>query len=1238
MASLAVCLGLYIVVIAAKINNETEELQQTLSIFPPIALQLGCATFRGSFEGVSLGSVCGIMVGTIPMYCFLAWYISQMWPSDFGVRKSPFFLFSPSYWNPDQVLSPSNIQSPLLDEDAAERGPNANIPIEKPNEEKIGRPSVQVKGLKKTFGDTTVVNGLTFDMYPDQITSLLGHNGAGKTTTINMLTGLLPPDASSGDAMIYGSSVLENMDNIRNFLGVCPQHDVLFENLTVEEHILFFSQLKGYTLQQAQEEVDEMVPKFHLEQRMHHFSHELSGGQRRKLSVAVAVSGGSKFIVLDEPTAGMDPLARRELWDLLASLRHGRTMLLTTHYMDEADVLGDRIGIMSLGQLQCMGSSQFLKTTFGAGYKLILVPQNSPFSVDDLHEVTNFVKSGIAGSSYDVEDSNDSQAVFLLPFEAVSEFGPFFTLLESKQKELGIQQFGVQITSLEDVFLNVGADHTVTPHEEDENGPTDAVIGGIGEDRKYESNFASQVIGICKRKLSYCKHDVVTIPLIFFPLAAIITAAVLSSTEVISESDDTNAIITVTIYVAAFLAVPGSFAEFVVKEKVDKLRNVLVVMGCKFEAYWLGTFLADYFLLSLTTAVMFLTWFTGGMSPFYESYYGLSFLFVLLFNAYLIAFSYLSTVMFQTPKSCIIFMPLLILFLLILPNITITLLILILDNGLGLVSFSSDAIIGALLYGSMILSPHGAMVSGMLAIVAPDLDDNVSGYPNVATTMSCMLIQTVLYLFIVLKLDQRTTGEVERVDIDEKTLDLRNLDEDVIAERSATMSSVAKDSPLRIERLRKVFPPKRQGQGAVVATQDVCFHVAEGEIFGLLGANGAGKTTTLSMLTRHYIPSAGDGHISNYSILKEFQQGATNLGVVTQNNSLWELLTVRDHLKLFARLRGVPEDIVYTVVDRTIDQLELTPHKYKLAGRLSGGMKRKLCVAIALIGDPAVVLLDEPSAGLDPVSRRNLWNVILKTMSHRAVVLTTHSMEEAEALCKRIGIMVQGQLRALGTKQHLKNKFGSGYELAIKIRAECYDHDAFVSLDYFVNNLFPSKEFISDNGGLVTYTIAQQDMKMGKAFSAIESEKERLGIEDYSIAQPTLEQVFIRTVERHTPTHIAQERRERRASSQHRTSRESLQRMKDNINDADTDTQVLSAEEQLALEAISVVRNGCGCSVVFTKRAAWVLTFLFILLFAIALALASNLVFVISVIVLVIGIPFCCLCMCPCCKPPKDED
>jgi ATP-binding cassette subfamily A (ABC1) protein 3 len=224
--------------------------------------------------------------------------------------------------------------------------------------------------------------------------------------------------------------------------------------------------------------------------------------------------------------------------------------------------------------------------------------------------------------------------------------------------------------------------------------------------------------------------------------------------------------------------------------------------------------------------------------------------------------------------------------------------------------------------------------------------------------------------------------------------------------------------------------------------------------------------------------------VAGYSVLSEFNLAATHLGVVTQNNSLWDRLSVESHLKLFARLRGVPEDKVARVVEATIDQLELTPHRFKLAMRLSGGMKRKLCVAIALIGDPEVVLLDEPSAGLDPVSRRNLWTVILRTMSHRSVILTTHSMDEAEALCQRIGIMVQGQLRVLGSKQHLKSRFGSGFELVVKMNVVEGQLDAQTqALTQFVKDMFSSSRVMTVNGGMVTYQIAKEDMKMGKCAS-----------------------------------------------------------------------------------------------------------------------------------------------------------
>lgn len=287
-----------------------------------------------------------------------------------------------------------------------------------------------------------------------------------------------------------------------------------------------------------------------------------------------------------------------------------------------------------------------------------------------------------------------------------------------------------------------------------------------------------------------------------------------------------------------------------------------------------------------------------------------------------------------------------------------------------------------------------------------------------------MLFETGLYLFYAYYSDANTvsmlTRQVREDGLDEEAV-TEGLDQDVKDERSRAItagqacyedslamltedgvnpmgadieeqkvgrSGAADRIPLVIDRLRKVFPPKRAGQMPVTAVEDVAFGVETGEIFGLLGANGAGKTTTLSMLTRHFLPTAGDAFIAKHSILSDFSRGAIHMGVVTQTNSLWDRLSVEAHLFLFARLRGVPEDLVTEIVDGTIDQLELTPHRKKLAMRLSGGMKRKLCVAIALIGDPAVVLLDEPSAGLDPVSRRNLWGVILRSMAGRSVVLT----------------------------------------------------------------------------------------------------------------------------------------------------------------------------------------------------------------------------------------------------------
>lgn len=373
-----------------------------------------------------------------------------------------------------------------------------------------------------------------------------------------------------------------------------------------------------------------------------------------------------------------------------------------------------------------------------------------------------------------------------------------------------------------------------------------------------------------------------------------------------------------------------------------KHRIILTFCSCDFRAYWIGTLIADFILLSIPMCVLFITWFGTPMEEFFNRKAGLCFFLVFVFQLYLIAFSYIFSYSFLSPKSCVAILPIVIIVLLILPNIILLLIVLVFDIGLNLFSLGGDATLGILLWGTMLFSPHGALFVGLIDIIA-DFSEYISAYPPIEATLVFMIFQTIIYLFIVFWIDVSAVMDIQNLhDPNFNENCLNNLDDDVKQEREDTLSEIAAQSPLRIERLRKVYPPKRPGAKAVVATQDICFHVQKGEIFGLLGANGAGKTTTLSMLTRHIIPTSGNAFIANHSILNDFKVGSTHLGVVTQNNSLWDLLSVQDHLKLFARLRGVPEDIIYQVVESTIDQLELRPHRYKLAGRLSGGMKRKV--------------------------------------------------------------------------------------------------------------------------------------------------------------------------------------------------------------------------------------------------------------------------------------------------------
>jgi len=220
--------------------------------------------------------------------------------------------------------------------------------------------SIKTQNLTKTFKDLVAVNDLSLEINQGELYALLGVNGAGKTTTIKMLSCLITP--TQGKVWVLGYEAPKDSQAIKQNIGVSPQETAIAPNLSVKENIEFMANIYGFQKTQAQERVNEIIQKLSLTQVKNKRAKTLSGGYQRRLSIAMALVGDPKALFLDEPTLGLDVLARRELWRLIDSLKGKTTIILTTHYMEEAESLADRIGIMAQGRLVAQGTVAQLKT------------------------------------------------------------------------------------------------------------------------------------------------------------------------------------------------------------------------------------------------------------------------------------------------------------------------------------------------------------------------------------------------------------------------------------------------------------------------------------------------------------------------------------------------------------------------------------------------------------------------------------------------------------------------------------------------------------------------------------------------------------------------------------------------------------------------------------------------------------------------------------------------------------
>ena len=223
--------------------------------------------------------------------------------------------------------------------------------------------AVEIKNLTKKFGEKTAVNGISLEIRDGELFGLLGINGAGKTTTLRILSCL--SKATSGEAFIYGKSVSKDTKEVRQMINISTQETAVAPNLTVRENLIFIAGIYGYSKSERIKKADNMINDFSLSEVSGKKAKLLSGGWQRRLSIAMSLITEPKVLFLDEPTLGLDVLARRELWSIISKLKGRITIILTTHYLEEAEALSDRIAIMTDGNIKALGTAQELKDTAG---------------------------------------------------------------------------------------------------------------------------------------------------------------------------------------------------------------------------------------------------------------------------------------------------------------------------------------------------------------------------------------------------------------------------------------------------------------------------------------------------------------------------------------------------------------------------------------------------------------------------------------------------------------------------------------------------------------------------------------------------------------------------------------------------------------------------------------------------------------------------------------------------------
>ncbi|KAL6611966.1 hypothetical protein U3516DRAFT_550548, partial [Neocallimastix sp. 'constans'] len=1227
------------------------------------------------------------------LYLIIAIYFDNVLPQGNNFHKKWHFFITDFFKNKKQKIMDSrhdNTFNPYIQEDPKDQ-----------------KKTVQIKNIRKIFkvkGESIeILQNINFNAYYNEIFAILGHNGAGKTTLMNIMTGII----SSTSGEIY------------------------YDNIPISGN-----------------ETEVLLKNIDLLSKKNNFPKELSGGQRRKLCITLAFLGSPKYVFLDEPTTGLDPYSRKNIWELLLEKKEGRTIFVTTHYMDEADLLADRKMIISNGKISCLGSSLFLKQQFNMNYSIDInckdirdglltdkiIDKFCPGSANT-KSIYNTNRQSTENRFNRPENENlDYIISYLLPIKYSKNFKYIFDNMNKiiKNHNNSIKKFSLTAPTLEELFINLENHKESQPQYQkaintrminlnsDEIGLVEGKESFFNmKNNNNKRSSLQQILAIVKLRLKiflrnktfafiytllpillsifsiylfslilkqhspdvvithkplnispllyenekWFKEANITSPVSDYintiesmnqlnmntidyskdisissgkdtsnlnyvggfygynenqnlhfiiyrnitnsfvvPISInLISNAILEKNNInkrisvnyhpmneynayysiedkeqhfniVMETEKQNKEILVITCISLCISLCISvFGPYTVKEREDGITHQLFLNGTKRINYWISVIISDSICISVPMIIIIFAGYLNNISIFspdiilFTLAMSIAWIFGCLLHQYVVSYFFR---MYEKASTVIVVLnPIL--------SIVFSIAIMSLANSNHTVFYDDIDTIKDIELKKNLKKARNILyiIYAILILFIPD----VFRYRDKFSILIIIFISVIVLYGIILifleKLNQKRihkTNEYLPEERKGKDKMIENGPKDVLNEWKRVkqlLNYQQNNIELKIFELNKDFLMKSKDVNKRMVenknksnysnkiideskkngkfknrnkgkskknrnafekmdnrliydekkkryinriVDDVTFGVSRGECLGLLGPNGAGKTTSISMITgllshTHGVIKYGEKN------LNETKFGDLSLGYCAQYDSLWELLTVKETIEFYLSICGYPRRDIPRYTKELIEACGIEIHTNKKICEISGGTKRKLSLIIVICSLPKYLILDEPSAGMDPFTRRYMWKLIsrLKNTYNTATILTSHSTEEAEALCDRIAILIKGRLVCIDTPKSIKMNHSNTYTLEVFTTDPEFFEEKYVKEQNLFGLSSNEKYDVETSMNYQKYSVKIRIENIANIFSVMEYAKEHNIISQYNFGQYSLEQVFI---------------------------------------------------------------------------------------------------------------------------------